>query len=92
LPGGGEDLGPQNPQVRSGVVGRVASTAAATVRLNPATSVSMCPASASSARLPDTMAPMISTTRIVEEIARTIVSRCRAPDPVGMPCPWPWPC
>jgi hypothetical protein len=45
----------------------------------------MCPASASSAKLPETIAPTISTTRIVEEIASTIVSRRRLPLPVGMP-------
>ena len=43
--------------MRASVAGRRESTEATTARVSPATSVSMCPASARSARLPETAAP-----------------------------------
>ena len=64
----------RNPHVRNGVAGRRASTAATSAIASPATSVSMCPASASSARLPVRAAPTTSTSRTVTVIARTTTS------------------
>ena len=69
------------PQVRSWVAGRPASTAAASASDSPATSVSMCPASASRASDPETTAPVTSTARMVAEMPSTIASGRRCPAP-----------
>src|SRR5690606_23792380 len=79
----------RKPQVRDEVAGRVARWAATRAVASPATSVSMCPASARSARLPVRAAPTSSATRTPTVTARTTASRPRC-------CPtstaWAWGC
>jgi hypothetical protein len=69
------------PQVRAWVAGRPASTAAARARDSPATSASICPASASRASDPDTTAPITSTARMAPVMASTTASGRRCPAP-----------
>lgn len=79
------------PKVCSGVVGRAAKAAANRARPTPAASVSMCPASASSAREPEISPPMTSAPIMLTVIERTPSSRLRWV-PVAVPCECPWVC
>jgi hypothetical protein len=76
------------PKVRRAVAGRAASSAAPNARATPPASVNTCPASASSARLPDTTAPMTWIAKIAAAAtsAPSSADRCR---PVAV---IPWSC
>ena len=87
LHGGGEHLGPQVAPRRRVGGRRRASQAAASAMTSPAASVSMCPASASSARLPVTAAPITSTTStlaVIPEHDRQPAAVVRRPRRVGV--------
>src|SRR3954449_4700712 len=62
----------------------------------PAASESMCPASASRAREPETTAPIVCTSTTARVMTRTATRRLRCfPVPVAeaaMPCEWLWSC
>jgi len=90
LGGGAEDLRAPVPPVRLAVAGRSARVAATRRMTSPAVSVSACPASASSVRLPDRIAPITSATSTVAVSASTMPSRPRLPPaPWSCPCAWP---
>ena len=79
------------PQVERSVAGRVDRWAAVRAIARPATSVSMCPASASSASEPVRRAVTISATRTVDDRHRATRSRPReALAPWLCECPWEW--
>ena len=66
-----------SPNVRRAVASRVASEAATSAMTNPVESVSMWPASASSANEPDSRPPTTSATNTAPVMTSTIRSRRR---------------
>jgi hypothetical protein len=65
--------------VRFSVAGFMASAAAISAISSPAESVNMCPASASSARLPVSTEPIISAIITAKVMAKTMISLPRLP-------------